>query len=61
MPLRDFDHDGLAELVATANGRGRLHILPGTTAGPPGTGSVLLSGQYLGLGARPYLGAALAG
>lgn len=58
--LRDFNHDGRAELVAAANEKGRLHILPGTASGPTGTGSTLLTTQTLGLGARPYFGAALA-
>ncbi|MEU7468787.1 FG-GAP and VCBS repeat-containing protein [Streptomyces sp. NPDC044984] len=58
--LRDFDHDGRAELAATANEAGRLHLLPGTASGPTGTGSVLLTPGELGLGARPFFGGALA-
>jgi len=57
--LRDFDHDGRAELVATANEIGRLHLLPGTSSGPTGAGSVLLTTESLGLGSRSYFGAAL--
>ncbi|MFF3512437.1 FG-GAP repeat protein [Streptomyces sp. NPDC002573] len=56
--LRDFNRDGRAELVAAADEIGRLHLLPGTTSGPTGTGSILLTPQFLGLGARPYFGAA---
>ncbi|GGJ16366.1 FG-GAP-like repeat-containing protein [Streptomyces brasiliensis] len=58
--LRDFTHDGRAELVASADGIGRLHYLPGTASGPTGTGSSLHTVQSLGLGARPWFGAALA-
>ncbi|MFI2377165.1 FG-GAP and VCBS repeat-containing protein [Streptomyces sp. NPDC018964] len=58
--LRDFDHDGRAELAATANEAGRLHLLPGTSSGPTGKGSVLLTPGELGLGARPFFGGALA-
>ncbi|MER7184473.1 FG-GAP-like repeat-containing protein [Streptomyces hyaluromycini] len=58
--LRDFDHDGRAELVATANEQGRLYYLPGTATGPTGTGSTLHTVTDLGLGDRTYFGAALA-
>ncbi|MFF5156304.1 FG-GAP and VCBS repeat-containing protein [Streptomyces sp. NPDC000348] len=58
--LNDFDHDGRAELVATANEAGRLHLLPGTASGPTGTGSDLLTPGELGLGARPFFGGTLA-
>ncbi|MGW6743337.1 FG-GAP-like repeat-containing protein [Streptomyces sp. NPDC055025] len=57
--LRDFNHDGRAELIATANEKARLHLLPSTASGPTGTGSTLLTAQSLGLGTRPYFGAAL--
>ncbi len=57
--LRDFNRDGRAELVAAATEAGRLHILPGTSSGPTGTGSSLLTTQSLGLGDRSYFGAAL--
>ncbi|MDT0466360.1 FG-GAP repeat protein [Streptomyces gibsoniae] len=57
--LRDFNRDGRAELVTAADEIGRLHLLPGTASGPTGTGSILLTPQSLGLGARPYFGAAL--
>ena len=58
--LRDFTHDGRAELIATADEKGRLHILPGTASGPTGTGSALLTTQDLGLGAHPFFGGVLA-
>ncbi|MEU2618589.1 FG-GAP-like repeat-containing protein [Streptomyces sp. NPDC007157] len=58
--LRDFNHDGRAELIATADEMGRLYYLPGTATGPTGTGSTLHTGQQLGLGNRPYFGAVLA-
>ncbi|MEV5428172.1 FG-GAP-like repeat-containing protein [Streptomyces sp. NPDC052701] len=58
--LRDFNRDGRAELAATANEAGRLHLLPGTASGPTGTGSRLLTVTDLGLGTgRSYFGAAL--
>ncbi|GAB2735884.1 FG-GAP and VCBS repeat-containing protein [Streptomyces bullii] len=59
--LRDFDHDGRAELAATANEVGRLHLLPGTSSGPTGAGSTLLTVADLGLGTtRSSFAAALA-
>ncbi|MDX2543211.1 FG-GAP and VCBS repeat-containing protein [Streptomyces sp. WI04-05B] len=57
--LRDFNGDGRAELIATANEGGRLHLLPGTSAGPTGTGSRTLTVPQLGLGARAFMGAEL--
>ncbi|MEU0074286.1 FG-GAP and VCBS repeat-containing protein [Streptomyces sp. NPDC006332] len=59
--LRDFNRDGRAELNAAAWDAGRLHFLPGTTSGPTGTGSALLTAAELGLGTtRTSFGAALA-
>ncbi|MFD5629701.1 FG-GAP-like repeat-containing protein [Streptomyces sp. NPDC127072] len=58
--LRDYNRDGRAELIATSPEIGRLHLLPGTRSGPTGTGSTTLKVADLGLGARPYFGAALA-
>ncbi|MEV7324210.1 FG-GAP-like repeat-containing protein [Streptomyces sp. NPDC093970] len=58
--LRDFTHDGRAELIASADEAGRLYYLPGTATGPTGTGSTLHTGQQLGLGDRSYFGAVLA-
>ncbi|MEU9340375.1 FG-GAP repeat protein [Streptomyces sp. NPDC048278] len=58
--LRDFTHDGRAELIVSADEAGRLYHLPGTSAGPTGTGSTLHTVKDLGLGDRPYFGAALA-
>ena len=58
--LRDYNRDGRAELVAAATEIGRLHLFPGTASGPTGTGSTTLTVEDLGLGARPYFGAALA-
>ncbi|UIX32247.1 FG-GAP-like repeat-containing protein [Streptomyces sp. GQFP] len=57
--LRDFNRDGRAELIATANEGGRLHILPGTSSGPTGTGSRTLTVPQLGLGARAFMAAEL--
>ncbi|MBA2945217.1 FG-GAP-like repeat-containing protein [Streptomyces himalayensis] len=47
--LRDFTRDGRAELIASAPEAGRLHILPGTSSGPTGTGSLMLTTEVLGL------------
>ncbi|UJV41815.1 MULTISPECIES: FG-GAP and VCBS repeat-containing protein [unclassified Streptomyces] len=47
--LRDLTRDGRAELVAAAPGAGRLHILPGTSSGPTGKGSLLLDAENLNL------------
>ncbi|MFJ7045120.1 FG-GAP-like repeat-containing protein [Streptomyces sp. NPDC101112] len=47
--LRDFTRDGRAELVAAAPEAGRLHILPGTSSGPTGKGSLLLDAKNLNL------------
>lgn len=58
--LRDYDSDGHAELVAAAWDIGRLHLFPGTASGPTGMGSKTLTVADLGLGSRPYFGAALA-
>ncbi|MEV7386426.1 MULTISPECIES: FG-GAP repeat protein [unclassified Streptomyces] len=58
--LRDFNHDGRAELVASADEIGRLYYLPGTASGPTGTGSTLHTAKDLGLGDHPYFGAVLA-
>jgi hypothetical protein len=57
--LRDYNHDGRAELVAAAPEIGRLHLFPGTSSGPTGTGSTTHTVSGLGLGARPFFGAAL--
>lgn len=57
--LRDYNRDGRAELLATANEVGRLHLFPGTSAGPTGTGSRTLTAAQLGLGARAFFGAEL--
>ncbi|WP_066947195.1 FG-GAP repeat protein [Streptomyces lushanensis] len=57
--LRDFTHDGRAEPIATSDEKARLHLFPGTTSGPTGTGSTLLTAQSLGLGTRPYFAANL--
>ncbi|WP_164410114.1 FG-GAP repeat protein [Streptomyces sp. SID12488] len=48
--LRDFNGDGRAELIATADEAGRLHMFPGTSSGPTGTGSLTLTVPQLGLG-----------
>ncbi len=58
--LRDHNRDGRAELIAGAGEVGRLHLLPGTSAGPTGTGSRTLTVAQLGLGARPFFGGELA-
>ncbi|WP_460067952.1 FG-GAP-like repeat-containing protein [Streptomyces sp. YKOK-I1] len=58
--LRDYDRDGRAELVASSPEVGLLHLLPGTSSGPTGTGSTTLTAAGLGLGSLPYFGAALA-
>jgi hypothetical protein len=41
--LRDYNRDNRAELVAFAPEAGRVYVLPGTSAGPTGTGSVMLT------------------
>ncbi|MDN3023478.1 FG-GAP and VCBS repeat-containing protein [Streptomyces sp. S.PB5] len=58
--LRDYNHDGRAELLGAAPEIGRLHLFPGTSSGPTATGSTTLTVNDLGLGARPWFGAALA-
>lgn len=58
--LRDYNGDGRAELIATADEGGRLHMFPGTSSGPTGTGSRTLTVPQLGLGARAFMGATLA-
>ncbi|WP_151476853.1 FG-GAP-like repeat-containing protein [Streptomyces albicerus] len=47
--LRDYTRDGRAELVAAAPSANRLHLLPGTSSGPTGTGSKMLTLTSLGL------------
>ena len=53
--LRDFNADGRAELVAAAPGvglpdgtGGRVYVLPGTSTGPTGTGSFVITAASLG-------------
>ncbi|MCZ4514566.1 FG-GAP repeat protein [Streptomyces sp. ActVer] len=47
--LRDHTRDGRAELLAAApSTRQRLHLLPGTSSGPTGTGSQVLTLASLG-------------
>ncbi|WP_416984396.1 hypothetical protein [Streptomyces sp. T028] len=58
--LRDHNRDGRAELVASSPEVGLLHLLPGTSSGPTGTGSTTLTAAGLGLGSLPYFEAALA-
>ncbi|GGZ13008.1 FG-GAP-like repeat-containing protein [Streptomyces poonensis] len=60
--LRDFNRDGRAELVAAAPESipGRLHLLPGTSSGPTGKGSQMLTLKTLGLTSLSNLYAELA-
>jgi hypothetical protein len=41
--LRDYNRDNRTELVASAPEAGRAYVLPGTSAGPTETGSVMLT------------------
>jgi hypothetical protein len=49
--LRDFTRDSRAELVAAAPEAGRLYLMPGSAAGPTGSGSTMLTVRTLGVSA----------
>ncbi|KPI23839.1 Integrin alpha beta-propellor repeat protein [Actinobacteria bacterium OK074] len=48
--LRDYNRDGRAELLSAATEAGDVYLLPGTSGGPTGTGSLRLTAAELGMG-----------